>query len=461
MMKNTVVGFGLALAAWAAPNTSLAQGTAAPAPPEPPASPASPSTSAAPASSGAPVPGAPAGAPAAAPTQTFEPAEVFESKPAVVTSLAPLAPPIGTPLTMDEMPIAASNTRVTLNFFGDPMFVISSDAPSHAGFVLNPIDLLLTGRFGELIAMGEIGLDQADGGMVSVDIERLFVGWHAERFAVDAGRTHAELGYWNNAFHHGNWLQLTVDRPRAVRFEDEGGILPIHWVGIQAHWRPLLEGNRRIELVGGVANGRGGVVDDILTQGDVDAQKALLARIELKGFGARALRLGLVGVFDQIGAQPAVAGMFPRPALPDASMREFIGNLFVAYRGSNLTLISEAYDVLHTTEGVVPATGAKGGHWNTVDAFALLGYRLVDFTPYAMGEVRTTPTGDADPFFFPDPTMVAAGEEGIMSNFEEVTAGLRWDFTTWSAFKVEYRYTRFEDTNTDLQRFVVNWSFGL
>src|SRR5262249_47184511 len=193
---------------------------------------------------------------------------------------APASPPAGPgaegapmPLTMDEMPVGASNNRVTLNFFGDPAFVLQSDAPRRPGFVLNPLNFLVTGRSGGLIAMTEFAMEQANG-QVGIDIERLFVGWHGERFSVDAGRTHAELGYWNNAFHHGRWLQLPVERPRAVRFEDEGGILPIHWVGATGHWRPFVQGDQQVELAAAVGNGHGVIVDNILTEGDTNGFKA-------------------------------------------------------------------------------------------------------------------------------------------------------------------------------------------
>jgi hypothetical protein len=385
----------------------------------------------------------PTPAPAPAPdVQRFEPADVE----------GPKAAPPAMPLTMDEMPVALTSNRVTVNFFGDPAFVIDSQHKTTPGFVLNPLDFLITGRSGDLIAMTEFAMEQIEG-TVGIDIERLFVGWHAERYQVDAGRTHAELGYWNNAFHHGRWLQLPVERPRIVRFEDEGGILPIHWVGVTGHWRPLLQGDRQVELSASIGNGHGAIVDNILTEGDTNGFKAVLAKLELKGFGARDLRLGVSATYDQIGALPATAAMgaFARPALPDAIIRELIANAYVAYRGADLTLISEAYEVMHS------ASGAMGGHWNTFDAFALAGYRFGELVPYVLAEIRRTPTTVPDPFFFPDPTLAS----DILKDFEEITAGVRWDLTTWSALKLEYRATLTDDSRTQVQRGMIDWSFGL
>jgi hypothetical protein len=394
--------------------------------------------------------------------QTFEPVEVTEPKAAAGPALAaPGADAAAIPLTMDEMPVSASINRVTLNFFGDPAFVLQSDAARRPGFVLNPLDFLVAGRSGQLIATTEFAMEQQNG-TVGIDIERLFVGWHGERLSIDAGRTHAELGYWNNAFHHGRWLQLPVERPRAVRFEDEGGILPIHWVGVTGQWKPFVDGDRQVEICGSIGNGRGDIVDDILTEGDRDGFKSALVRLGLKGFGLRDLRLGVSGSFDQIRALPGMAAASDpaRPALPNAAILEFIANAYLAYRGPDLTLIAEAYEVLHTTSGYNPTTGTTGDRWSTIDAFALVGYRLGDYVPYVLGELRRTPTADRDPFFFPDPT-VPLDQTGILTNFEEVTAGVRWDLTTWSAIKLEYRATRNDDLGTTIHRGMVDWSFGL
>jgi hypothetical protein len=378
--------------------------------------------------------------------------EVNSPKPPPVVLPAARTEPNLIPLTMDEMPVAASNNRVTVNFFGDPAFVFDSQHKTTPGFVLNPLDFLITGRSGDLIAMTEFAMEE-QAGVVGIDIERLFVGWHAERYQVDAGRTHAELGYWNNAFHHGRWLQLPVERPRIVRFEDEGGILPIHWVGVTGQWRPFIQGDQQVEVSAGVGNGHGGIVDNILTEGDTNGFKALLGKVELKGFGLRDLRLGVSGGYDHIPPQPAMAAMggFARPALPDTMIQEIIANAYCTYRGPELTFIGEAYEIVHI------ASGAAASPWKTFDAFALVGYRFGDFTPYALGEVRRTPTANPDPFFFPDPTLPS----DILKDFEEVTAGVRWDLTTWSAIKLEYRGTFTDDSSQTVHRGIIDWSFGL
>jgi hypothetical protein len=415
----------------------------------------------------APPPAPPSPPPTAPTVQSFEPADVTGPKAGEIApvSTEPAKTPTGAlPLTMDEMPVAAANNRVTLNMFGDTAFIIDSVTPKQPGFVIGDLDLLITGRAASLTAMAETALEQRGHGTVGIDLERIFVGWRGERVAVDAGRTHAELGYWNNAFHHGRWLQITAERPRILKFEDEGGILPIHLVGVTAHWRPLVEGDQRIELAGSVGNGRGNITDDVqevpVGNGfDTNGFKSLLFKAGFKGFGARDLQFGVSGMYDRIAPLPATVAdptdpeMFARPALPNQTIQEWIGNAYLAYRGSQLTVISEIFDLLHTS--AMPDIAGKTS-WNTVDAYALGAYRIGDFSPYLMAEIRRT-SGDLDPFFFPDPTVP---NPEILRDFEEVTVGVRWDLTTWSAIKLEYRGT-FPRETSHINTGTIDWCFGL
>jgi hypothetical protein len=346
--------------------------------------------------------------------------------------------------------------------FGDTAFVVDNvPAPDQTrGFLIGDLDLLITGRATNLTALAEAALEQRGGGEVGIDLERIFVGWRGERLSVDAGRTHAELGYWNNAFHHGRWLQITAERPRILKFEDEGGILPIHTIGTTAHWRPYLEGDQRIEVIGGIGNGRGDFTKDVQETAETNWFKQVLFKLAFKGFGARDLQFGVSGLYDRIAPRPAadlaMTGVFIRPALPDQTIQELIGNLYLAYRGAQLTVISEAFDVMHSA--AMPDVNGSS-RWNTFDAYGLGAYRVGDFSPYLMAEIRRTST-DQDPFYFPGNPTIADITANIFHNFEEVTAGVRWDLTTWSAIKLEYRGTFLQDA-AHIHTGTIDWSFGL
>jgi hypothetical protein len=361
------------------------------------------------------------------------------------------SPPVAEPqpapaheLTMDEVAIAPQRPRLSLNMFGDVAFQLDSQQPRNPAFVLSPLNFLLFGRHGNLIALSEFAFEIGAGGeSILVDVERFFVGWHGERFSIEAGRMHTELGYWNNAFHHGRWLQMTIERPRGIDFEDDGGILPIHSVGLTARAH-LLTGPQQVDLVAAVANGRGAISDDIQVTADDNLFKSLLLKVETKGFGARDLRFGAAAYYDHIAPEPFTR----RPALPDQMIQEGIGNLYVAYRSPGLTFISEAYEIVHI---------AAAQSWKTFDGFVLAAYRFGTIVPYATGELRA---GDIeqDPFYFPDLTVA---NPDLLGRFKEAKVGVRWDISSWSAIKLEYRATWMQTQGTLEQRGMIDWSFGL
>lgn len=71
------------------------------------------------------------------------------------------------------------------------------------------------------------------------EFERAQIGWQFDPSdTVWIGRYHTPIGYWNTAHHHGAQLQTSITRPRIVEFEDDGGVLPMHYFGL------LLQGIR-------------------------------------------------------------------------------------------------------------------------------------------------------------------------------------------------------------------------
>ncbi|MGZ5130156.1 MAG: hypothetical protein ACXWJ1_02835, partial [Caldimonas sp.] len=67
----------------------------------------------------------------------------------------------------------------------------------------------------------------------SADMERLQLGYTvSDSLTLWMGRFHTPFGLWNTSFHHGANLQTSIYRPRFIEFEDRGGIIPAHSVGI-------------------------------------------------------------------------------------------------------------------------------------------------------------------------------------------------------------------------------------
>lgn len=81
--------------------------------------------------------------------------------------------------------------------------------------------------------MIELIFETLPDGSLATDLERVQLGYIFNGNAtLWAGRFHTPYGYWNTAYHHGSQIQTSVSRPRFIDFEDKGGILPAHMVGL-------------------------------------------------------------------------------------------------------------------------------------------------------------------------------------------------------------------------------------
>jgi hypothetical protein len=351
------------------------------------------------------------------------------------------------PLVLDEMRIG-TNDRLELFLFGDASAAIRSD--ERPGFAVGAIGIQITAHLAQgLVGRMETALEYNDEHETSVDMERAYLEYRTGGWMISGGRTHAELGYWNNAFHHGRWLQLTIERPHVLRFEDDGGMLPIHQVGVTvAHAPP--HGEAGLDVALGVANGHGRTLLGIQNLGDDNYAKSVLLRVGAVGLADNTLRVGANVGIDKIKGQPAPTYQ----GLDNQSMLELITGAYVALRSDTVIVFSEIYDVLH-----------RGGDksWNTVDGFVVAGYRLGDLTPYAQLEARQG-DGSTDPFYNPGPGIEPEAVQPL--DFREAMLGSKYDLSTWSALKLELAIRRTEVTDPTMPavkteyRAEVNWSFG-
>lgn len=160
-----------------------------------------------------------------------------------------------------------SRTLMRIRGFGDVSLHGDNGHGDTTSFSLGQLDLFVTSdlsdkfRFLSEIVF-EAGADDFYGhisgpeNQFSVDIERYLLQYsYNDYFSLAAGRGHTSIGYYNTAYHHSTWLQTTTGRPYLFAFEDEGGILPIHNVGVTAFGR-LLPGPLGLHYVAEVGNGR-------------------------------------------------------------------------------------------------------------------------------------------------------------------------------------------------------------
>ena len=140
-----------------------------------------------------------------------------------------------------------SKTLLNIRGFGDVSFHDDSQKGVASSFALGQLDLFVTSdisdkyRFlSEIVFEG--GPDNIYGTTVGpensfgVDVERYLLQYsHNDYLNISVGRGHTAIGYYNTAYHHSTWMQTATARPFLFEFEDRGGILPVHTVGVSAN----------------------------------------------------------------------------------------------------------------------------------------------------------------------------------------------------------------------------------
>jgi hypothetical protein len=276
-----------------------------------------------------------------------------------------------------------------------------------SGFGLGQFDLYISSRISDRLSfLGEtvFEFDEASSEFV-VDVERVIAQYAlTEHLRVDAGKVHTPLGYWNNAYHHGLVMQPTIERPQLVQFEDDGGPLPIHTVGLQLSGRDISEAHLGFDVLLGNALGNRPTSDD--------RNEAASVTLALHSQITSALRVGVSAYRDEL----RTGSPTPRGDSLTASMTQTIGGGFLAFFDERAEGVVEGHQVWNRSAGRT----SSSPNW-----FAYAGVRVGGrVVPYVMHEdVRLA---DNDPYFAVD-------------RFTRETLGLRFEHTARSVLKAEVR----------------------
>jgi hypothetical protein len=160
-----------------------------------------------------------------------------------------------------------SKTLLRIRGFGDVSLHGDTQKGDNTSFSLGQLDLFITSDISEKFKfLSEVvfeggpdnfyGVTAGEENAFSVDVERYLLQYSLNDYLnISAGRGHTSIGYYNTAYHHSTWLQTTTGRPLLFAFEDEGGILPIHIVGVTASGL-VPSGALGLHYVAEVGNGR-------------------------------------------------------------------------------------------------------------------------------------------------------------------------------------------------------------
>ena len=301
-----------------------------------------------------------------------------------------------------DIDFAATDQHGAKSGFNEGQFTL------HTASVLSP----KVSVFGELTltARPDAGTGSPPATGFNAEVERIVIRYdQSDYFKVSFGRFHTPINWWNTEFHHGAWLQTTAARPEMVQFG--GKFIPVHFVG------GLVEGSvpaggLHLNYNVGLGNGRGSIISRAGDAGDINNNRAWLVNLFVKPDRLFGLQAGGSLYRDRIG----VGGR---------AFDEWISSGHLVWAKENPEFIAEFANVNHQETG-------RSGSFNSQAYYIQFGYRLPAFEqrwkPYYRWEYIHIPS--SDPVFVGVPSLAGS------------TVGVRYDITTFSAFKVEYRNQR-------------------
>jgi hypothetical protein len=144
--------------------------------------------------------------------------------------------------------------------FGRPWFAQippGGFAGTTNSFTVGDFDLFTNTRISDrLSVLGELLITSDFTNETSIEIDRMLLTYKAsDYFQISFGKYNTDIGYYTNAFHRAHFFQTAISRPIMYADEDDGGILPVHNIGITATGK-IPSGPWGLQWTAEIANGR-------------------------------------------------------------------------------------------------------------------------------------------------------------------------------------------------------------
>ncbi|MEW6682768.1 MAG: hypothetical protein AB1451_07570 [Nitrospirota bacterium] len=346
--------------------------------------------------------------------------------------------------------LTASPSALALDFHGFADISYRHDLHNDAtpeenngAFVVGPIDFFLAESLGPRVNMlAEFAFESG-----IVDVERLQIGYtFSDVLKVQAGRFHTALGYWNTAYHHGTFLYTTIERPVFLEFEDDGGLLPLHTVGLALTGRrffPSGELSYHILVGNGssITDEEGTNVLDPNAEADPNKNKAVGVRIAWAPSALAGWAVGASAFSSQVINQGSLV-VPPAPA-PALEVAQTIVGADITRTEGPLEILAE-YFVVRDKDELAADTAT---HYFS---YVQIGREFAGVvTPYARYEQMSIDEAAADPY------MLTLG--AIDQRIE--TVGVRTRLGDHSVLKFEGRFVT-EDGLDSHQEYGAQWAFA-
>src|ERR1700687_1839834 len=159
--------------------------------------------------------------------------------------------------TTETEQLDVSKTSLNIRGFGDFGLYGGNQKGQTTSFSIGKTDLLLTSNLSERFKfLTELVFEVHQDNAFRAVLERVLLDYSLnDHFNLSVGRYHTAIGYYNTAYHNATWFQTAHARPYIFQYEDEGGILPIHMVGLEASGQ-IPSGRWGLHYVAEVGNGR-------------------------------------------------------------------------------------------------------------------------------------------------------------------------------------------------------------
>jgi len=368
------------------------------------------------------------------------PANAASASPAAVPSQAQQAPDLAAlqdsvNQISEGLSKRMNDTGLPVHGFADVGAARSSGADPQRlrGFNIGTLELYLTPQFDSRVkSLFELAFEFDQEGHAELELERLQLGYALnDAVTVWAGRFHTPFGLWNTSFHHGANLQTSIYRPRFIDFEDKGGIIPAHSVGLWLTGKTAL-GPGKVTYDGYLTNGprvRERTLDfNAFT--DDNHGKMLGFNLGYQPNGAlNGLTLGLHGFGSSVDAYSTSSAVMSRTRLRAAGA-------YLGYDASDWEVIAEYYRFANVDDAT--DTRRLSSAW-----FAQIGKTFGSLTPFVRYE--QTALDPNDNYFLSQRTG---------RSYKRAVLGARYAIDARSSFK-------FELSNTSESAVVQIDEFGL
>jgi hypothetical protein len=341
---------------------------------------------------------------------------------------APAPPPAPEPTT-DAPVINEVAPRLHLNVFGD----VGAEGYNHIPdtFLFGSLDLFMTARLSDKVStLGEVLFTAENDNSVSPDVERLLLTYRqSDYFVASIGRYHTWVGYYNTAFNKGEFLETTTDRPFMYAFDDQGGVLPMQDVGVNFTGK-IPSGKMGLNYVVEVGNGRawGLNVEPAQNNQDANNSKSINGGLYIRPEKISGLQMGFSVRHDNL-------------TVPGPAVSETIATVHAVYINSGYEILDEGAFVSH-----VEPTGPV---FNTAAFYTQFSRAFHAYRPYFRYQYFNAPSNDPAYIYATPNAYAPLDVTTFVGRLNGPSAGVRYDFTAHSAFKLQYDRFSLRDLRTE------------